>query len=163
MMTRSPARAQRRASPKPSGPVPPRTAMVRVMVALTPSSQPIALTCSCELRLERFLQSEVLGWQLDIDPGVGGIALGGNASDLENQRLELFRAGVLSRRGSGFARDVFLHQGAAVVVRAGVQAKLRQATVQLHPGHLNIVDGAGQHDSRQRMDLEMLGQGWAGP
>ena len=100
--------------------------------------------------------------QFDVDPRIDRVALGGNASGLENQRLEFLAAGVLSRRGSGFAGNIFFHQGAAVVVGAGVQAELRQTPVQLYPGHLNIVDRAGQHDPRQGVNLEMLGQSGAG-
>ncbi len=73
------------------------------------------------------------------------------------------RAGVLARGGSGFTRDIFFHQRAAVIIGAGMQAELRQSAVQLDPGHLNIIDGARQHDPRQRVNLEMLGQGRAGP
>src|SRR6202022_5077076 len=124
MITVSPARAQRRARPKPSGPVPPRTAMVRGI---------IRLTSSCELRFQGFLEGEALRLQPDIDAGVSSVAFGGNASSFTNQRLEIFRAGVLSGGGSGLARDVLFHQGPAIVVRAGMQAKLRQAPVQLHP------------------------------
>ncbi len=100
--------------------------------------------------------------QLDIDARVGGVALGGNAAGFQNQRLEIFRAGVLAGGGSGFARDVFFHQRAAVVVRAGVQAELREFAIQLYPRDLNIVDRAGQHHSRQRVNLEMLGEGGTG-
>ena len=109
-----------------------------------------------------FFDRDVLRLQFEVDARVDGVAFGRNASGLENQRLEFFAAGVLSRRGSGFARNVFFHQRSAVVVGAGVQAELRQAPVQLYPGHLNIVDRARQHDSRQGVNLEMLGQSGAG-
>ena len=108
------------------------------------------------------LASDGFRLELDVDAGVGGIAFGGNASGFENQRLEIFRAGVLAGGGSGFARDIFFHQGAAVVVGAGVQAELRELAIQLYPRNLNVVDGAGEHDSRQRVNLQMLGQSRAG-
>ena len=78
------------------------------------------------------VSSKVLArWKFDVDSRVGGVALGRDASRLQNQRLEFLRAGVLTCRGSGFARDIFFHQGAAVVVGAGVQAELRQARFSL--------------------------------
>src|ERR1700730_14450711 len=155
MITLSPARVQRRASPKPSGPVPPRTAIARGIMALT---------SSCELRLKRFFDRVVVRLQFEVDARVDRVALGRNASGLENQRLKFFSTGVLSGSGSGFTRDVFFHQRAAVIIRAGLQAELRQAPVQLYPGHLNIVDRARQHDPRQGMDFEVLGQSrpWPG-
>ena len=76
--------------------------------------------------------------------------------------MEIFRAGVLAGGGSGFARNVFFHQGAAVVVGAGVQAELREVAVQLHPRNLNVVDRSGEQQSRQRVNFEMLGQRWSG-
>src|SRR3984893_12176728 len=77
IITLSPARAQRRASPKPSGPVPPRTAIARGIMALT---------SLCELRLERFFDGDVVRLQLEVDARVNRVALGRDASDLENQR-----------------------------------------------------------------------------
>ncbi len=55
--------------------------MVRGIIALTPS---------CELRLERFFEGDVLRLQFDVDSRVGGVAFGRDASGLENQRLEFF-------------------------------------------------------------------------
>src|ERR1700687_887770 len=92
MITLSPDRAQRRASPKPSGPVPPRIAIARAIMVLT---------SSCELRLERFFDRDVVRLQFEVDSGVNCVALGGDASDLENQRLKFFAASVLSPRGPG--------------------------------------------------------------
>src|SRR6202171_3002165 len=92
MITLSPARAQRRASPKPSGPVPPRTAM-------TPGI--MALTSSCELRLKRCFDRGVVRLQFEVDSRVNRVALSRDASGLENQRLKFLAAGVLPRGGSG--------------------------------------------------------------
>src|SRR6185369_6781360 len=154
MITLSPARAQRRASPKPSAPVPPRTAMTPGMITGTPSGK---------LRFQCFLDRHLVRPQSEADFRIDGIAFGGNAAGLKNQRLEFLAAGVLSRRGAGLARDVLLHQCSTVVIGARMQAELRQATVQLYPRHLNIVDGAGQHHPGQGVNFEMLGQSGAGP
>ncbi len=43
-----------------------------------------------------------------------------------------------------------------------MQAELREAAVQLYPRNLNVVDGAGEQQARQRVNFEMLGQRWAG-
>ena len=76
---------------------------------------------------------QCLGLQLEIDSRVDSVAFGGNTASFENQRLKIFRAGVLAGRRSGFARDIFFHQSSAVVVGAGVQAQLRQTAVQFYP------------------------------
>src|ERR1017187_5372686 len=149
MMMLSPARAQRRARPMPAGPVPPRTAMGRGAASLIYSS-------SCKFRLQRFLCGELLQRQLDIDARVCCVALGGNAACLKNQRLEVFRAGVLASGGTSFARDVFFHQRATVIVGAGMQAELRETPIQLHPGNLNVVDGTGEQQTRQGVHFQMF-------
>ena len=82
----------------------------------------------------------------------------GTRPHFENQRLEIFRAGVLAGSGSGFARNIFFHQRAAVIVGAGVQAELRKPAVQLYPRNLNVVDGAGEQQSRQSVNFQMLGE-----
>ena len=96
-----------------------------------------------------------------MDARVGGVALGGNAAALDNERLEIFRAGVLAGGGARFARDIFFHQSAAVIVGPGIQAKLGELAIQLDPRNLNVVDGTGQHNSGQRVNLEMFGEGGA--
>src|ERR1700675_3762053 len=62
----SPDCAQRRASPKPSGPVPPRTAIARGIMVLT---------SLCELRLERFFDGDVVRLQFEVDARVNRVAL----------------------------------------------------------------------------------------
>src|SRR5580704_5766082 len=116
---------------------------------------------SGELRFQRLLDGELFRLLLDIDSRVSSVAFGWNASNFENKRLEIFRAGVLSGGGAGFAGDVFLHQRAAVVVGASVQAKLGQTAVQFYPRNLNIVDGTREHDARESVNFQMLGQSGA--
>jgi hypothetical protein len=82
----------------------------------------------------------------------------GMRPSLQNQRLKIFRAGVLAGGGSGFARNIFFHQRAAVIVGARVQAELRKMAIQLHPRNLDIVDGAGEEQSSERVNFQMLGQ-----
>src|SRR5260370_10387879 len=71
--------------------------------------------------------------------------------------------GALPRRSSRFARNIFFHQRAAIVVGAGMQAELRETAIKLYPGDLNIVDRAGKHQARECMNLEMLSQSWTRP
>ena len=97
-----------------------------------------------------------------MDSRVSRVALGGDAAHLENQRLKIFRAGVLAGGGSGFARNIFFHQRAAVIVGAGVQAELRELAVQLHPRNLNVIDRTREQQASQRVDLEMFGESWPG-
>src|SRR5579863_6938486 len=153
MITVSPACAQRNARPNPSGPVPPRTAMGRGALMGW-------LSCDllCKLGFEQLLGSDCFDRQLEIDSRVDGIAFGGDTTSFQNQGLKIFRAGVLSGRRSSFARDIFFHEGSAVVVGAGVQAQLRQMAVQFHPRHLNVINGTGQENSREGVDLEMFGK-----
>src|SRR5208282_3738048 len=96
--------------------------------------------------------------QLDFQARIFCVALCRNAPDPENQRLEIFRTGVLARGRSGLARDVFFHQRSAVVVGASFEAKLRKFTVQLHPRDLDVIDRASEQDSGQGMDFEVLGE-----
>src|SRR5262249_33302191 len=67
-----------------------------------------------ELRFQSLLRGTLRRLLLDADAGVGGVSLGRNAPGLENERLEILRAGVLARGGASFARDVLFHQRAAV-------------------------------------------------
>ncbi len=146
MMMVSPARAQRRARPMPAGPVPPRMAMGRRGIAHANSGSSISSAVNSS------------SGSLMLDARVGRVALGGDAAHFQNQRLKIFRAGVLAGGGSGFARNVFFHQRAAVIVGPGMQAELREPAVQLHPRDLNVVDGAGEHEARQSVHLQMLGE-----
>ena len=43
-----------------------------------------------------------------------------------------------------------------------MQAKLRKLPIQFYPGHLHIIDRARQQNSRQSMNLQMLGESRAG-
>src|ERR1700686_2307833 len=76
MMMVSPHCAQRKARPKPSGPVPPRTAMG----PLIGSESQGAKAGSRELRDQPVLGGKGLRLQLEGDAGVGRVALGGNAA-----------------------------------------------------------------------------------
>src|SRR5947208_12937365 len=86
---------------------------------------------SRELRLDQRFGREAFEWRLDLNSRVGCVALRGNAANFANQRLEFLRAGVLAGSSSGFARNVLLHQRAAVVVGTCLKAKLRQAAIKL--------------------------------
>ena len=118
---------------------------------------------SCELGLERLFRGEVVKRHPDVDPRVCGITFRWDSADLKNQRLKIFRTGVLARGRASFARDVFFHQRAAVIIGAGMQTKLGELPVQLHPRYLNIVDRAGQQDAGQRMNFEVLRERRSGP
>ena len=138
----------------PAGPVPPMTAIGRMGAAgfTLMRIQPRAILRLCTL----------VHRQLDLDAGVCRVALGRDAAHLKNQRLKVFRAGVLAGGGSGFARNVFFHQSSAVVVGSGVQAELREVAVQLYPRDLNVVDGVGEQQSGESVNFEMLGKRRAG-
>ena len=118
--------------------------------------------CSRELRFEASASLVNATGSLDLDSRISSVALGRDASRFQNQRLKIFGAGVLSGSGASFARDVFFHQSSAVVVGAGVQAELRKIAIQLHPRNLDVVDGAGQQNSRKRVNFEMFGKRGAG-
>src|SRR5262250_2612770 len=85
---------------------------------------------SRELR-ENLLRGEALQRRFDLDARIRRVALGWDAADFKNQRLEFFRAGVLPRGCASFARNVLFHQRSAVVVGTRMQAKLRELAVQL--------------------------------
>ena len=89
MMMVSPARAQRRASPKPSLPVPPRIAMFMGILSHEPRCRLPAGAPRYErlgeFVFERLFSCEFCYWSFDLDARVGGVALGGNASRFQNQ------------------------------------------------------------------------------
>src|SRR5215470_1986766 len=85
------------------------------------------LRWSRELRLDERLGAMNFKGGADLNSGICGVALGRNATDFGNQRLEILRRGVLSRSGAGFARDILFHQRAPVVVGAGLKAQLGKA------------------------------------
>src|SRR5579872_6029590 len=97
-----------------------------------------------------------------MDARIRCVALGRNASSFENEGLKIFRAGVLAGGGSGFARNIFFHQSAAIVVGASVETELREFAIQLHPRDLNVVDRSCEQQARQRVNFQMLGESGAG-
>ena len=65
--------------------------------------------------------------------------------------MELLRRDVLPRCRPGQSRDVFIHQRAAIVVGARHQTELGQLLTELHPGDLDIIDPALQHQTAEGM------------
>src|ERR1700677_601859 len=94
-ITVSPAWAQRRARPNPSGPVPPRIAMGRGVLMRLPSCDSL-----CVLGFQRLFRSQCIGLQLEIDSRVDGVAFCGDASGFQNERLKILGTGVLASGGS---------------------------------------------------------------
>src|SRR5262249_7464409 len=80
------------------------------------------------------------------DP-VQRIPFGRDTPELADARSELFGRKVFSGGRSGFPRDIFVHQGTAVIVGSGAQAALGYFARHLHPRYLNIVDPALQHQA----------------
>src|SRR5437868_9595307 len=116
---------------------------------------------SSKLRHERVLGDKVGDRHLDVNARVGGVSLCRDPSNFHGQILEVFRTGVLAGSGASFARNIFFHQSAAVIVRSCVQAQLRKMAIQLYPRNLDVVDGAGEHDTGESVDFEMFREGRA--
>src|SRR5271167_1600331 len=95
--------------------------------------------------------------------GVGRVAFSGESSQLADAYVEFLRTQVLAGGRACQPRDVLFHQCAAVIVGARTQAELCHTAIQLDPRDLNIPDGAGQQQPRQRMNLEMFCERRPGP
>ena len=120
------------------------------------------LPASGKLWLQSFLCAEFIEWQLQFNAAIDRVALGWDSAHFQNEGLKILWASVLAGGRTRFARNIFFHQRPAVIVSSCMQAELREAAVQLYPRNLNVVDGAGEQQARERVNLEMLGERGAG-
>lgn len=79
------------------------------------------------------------------DGFVGGGAFGGNPVQVTYATPELRGRHVLARGRAGEARDVLVHEGTAVIIRARAEATLRVPPRHLHPRDLYVLHAAAQH------------------
>src|SRR5262249_14739061 len=79
----------------------------------------------CGWRLRRCCGGEILGVMGVENPAnlVGRGALSWYASDRSDQTAEFLRRHIFTMRRARSLRDIFFHQRAAEIVRAGVQAR----------------------------------------
>src|SRR5262249_54215868 len=88
--------------------------------------------------------------------GIEGGALDCPASDPRDEPPDLLDRRVLAGIRARLARDALLHQGAAEIVHPREERELGELVVELHPRGLEIVDHAAQHETRERVDAEIV-------
>ena len=85
-------------------------------------------------------------------------ALKRRTPELADQRLHRLRRQLLSVCGTGRAADGFVHQRAAHVVGAAVQARLSPARAELDPGHLDVAEVRMQRQARDGVHQDGFAQ-----
>ena len=85
-------------------------------------------------------------------------ALPGLAADALDQRIERLRLQFLAVNGARSPRDALVHQRAAQIVGAGVQAQLRTFGPHLDPGGLDIGDQWMQRQPRDSVHQDRFAQ-----
>ena len=86
------------------------------------------------------------------------VALHRHAPDRADQRLHRLGRKLLPVLRAGRARDALVHQRAAEVVGAGVQAQRRAVRPHLHPRRLDVGDQRMQREPRHRVHQHRLAQ-----